>query len=157
MKKLLLLLFAIATVIRIGYSQNSPSHLKNGWQMANLYGKVKSVTEFTYGAEKRFWKIKKIDDSGSRKKIYIYNVMGNLIEHYEYNADGSLLIKMINAYDVQGNRIEQYEYIADGSLSFKDINKYNDKGNQIEWSPADIDSSSSMLTHESIPLALRQS
>lgn len=59
MKKLILLSFTIATVIRMGYSQNSASHVENGWQMANLYGKVKSFTEYTYGAEKRFWKIKK--------------------------------------------------------------------------------------------------
>ena len=129
MKKLLLLTLAIATLTSMGYSQTTPAK-KNGWEEANLKGKVKSLTESKYGAEDRFGEIQKKESSLSSKETYKYDDKGNLIEKNNYNADG-FYYKHTKKFDDKGNKIEENYYNADG-FDYKHTYKYDDKGYFIE-------------------------
>ena len=167
MKKLLLLTLAIVTLTSLVYSQGHPTHLKNGWEEANLKGKVKSFTESKYGAEDRFGEIQKKESSLYSKETYKYDDKGNEIEENTYNADGSLffvpvfqeIVKnheslsstIIIKYDDKGNRIEENIYkvikgdsingqvVGGGVSNYTITYKYDDKGNKIEaiWCRSD--------------------
>jgi hypothetical protein len=130
-----MLTLAFISLTSLFYCQNSPIHVKNGWEEENLKGKVKSYTESKYGAEDRFGKIQK-------KNLYAkytnkYDDKGNKIEKSLYNRAGSLDSKETYKYDYddKGNKIKVNIYDAEGDLSLwsvKCTNKYDDKGNLIE-------------------------
>ena len=89
MKKILLLFFV--GLFLVGFSQKEEK--QTDWQKSKLKGKVKSAIESEYNADNKFGEFKK--GSLESKRIYMFNISGNITEEAEYNSDGSLKSKYI--------------------------------------------------------------
>ena len=127
-----IILFAIILLL-LGCSNQEK---ENDWVKSGLKGQVKTYTEFSYKAEKRFGKIekgkldKRIDVFHDFKKTY--NEKGHQVQYDQYDSDGSLEAKSTYKYDENGNRIVINSYEPDGSLYSKKTFKYDNKGVRIE-------------------------
>lgn len=101
----------------------------NDLKREKLKGRVKSITEKTFGATESFGETKKGDLY--YQTIDKYDDKGNLIEilNGSDNKDGE---KFINKYDGNGNRIEFCGYNLRDSLETRWTYKYDTKNNKIE-------------------------
>jgi hypothetical protein len=104
-----------------------------------LFGKVKSVKEFSYEASERFGKIEKGDrgrksDFWEHDKFQVFNPQGNTIEITTYESNGNLLAKYSYKYqyDNKENVTERSGYKSDATLTDKIVYKYDDKDNLVE-------------------------
>jgi len=118
----------------------------------NLNRKVKSIKHITYMAIKKSGEVTKGREVGNTfmsiydmngklietnnsflniKKIYKYDVNGNIIELSIY-SNGELTQECIIKYDEDGNKIEEGCNYTNGEFSNKTTYKYDNKGNEIE-------------------------
>jgi hypothetical protein len=136
------------TLILFAVTHLAHAQVKNDLLRQRLKGKVKSVTELEYNADKDTlrWKITyKYDEKGNlagfetysssgnlfSRSECTYNDSGKLIDQKRYKADGSLFDVTTFSYDEKGNKLEEHDYDAAGK-EFQKISYRNDmKGNPI--------------------------
>lgn len=127
-----LLSFAALVLAIGGCSGNSSSNVnKNDWLEHNLYGKVKSIKEFTYYAVERFGEVEKGEVmSVFKPTTTIFNEQGYVIEKVEYDLDGNIYSKKLYKYDNKETLLEKYKYDSDDNLIEKSFYNYelNEKG-----------------------------
>jgi len=97
----------------------------------NLYGKVKSITVFTYHATEKDGKLEKGDFAFPYKEQIRYNEKGNRIIETEYASTGGIENKIIYKYNSRGKRIETIAFNIGVEFYERSTYKYDRKGNQL--------------------------
>src|SRR3954470_2555978 len=96
---------------------------KSDLTFQRLKGKVKSVTESEYNADK---------SALMGKTVSNYNDSGNLAEFITFSPAGDMLSKATCTYDDSGSFVEEKRFKADGSLMVRTTRKYDEKGSIAE-------------------------
>ena len=109
----------------------------NDWAKSNLKGKIKSVRESYYRAEKQPGNTEKSFESRGGFET-VFNTQGYKISYTAHESDGRISSKSLYKYDDKNNLIEEEKYYGD-ELSFRELYTYNDKGNLIEKTTLDPD------------------
>lgn len=141
-----------------GNKRNDPAReKKTDVEKDGLKGKVKQVTLNCFYANEKSGEIikeKKCDDNNysviynekgkkieltvhssgwrNEKRLFKYDIKGNLSELHLFDADNKLLSKFIDNRDEKGNKIETNLYDADNNLINRQTYKCDDNGNEIE-------------------------
>lgn len=115
--------------------QKDETDLNNDLNKYHLFGRVKSMSEFSYEAIDRFGEISKgkskRDDYGFDHHI-LFNTNGYVIEANYYYYPGRLANKYIYKYESDNNLSEYRKYSEDGNLFNSESYEYNDKGKKIK-------------------------
>jgi len=135
---------------------------KNDLEQMNIYGRVKSIKEFSYEAQDKFGEISKgnraninysskllglcVSVEGSEMAeirhpawltmpencVRLFNDKGNLTEISYYALNGNLTAKSIYKYDSKGNKIELISFNSEGDIKGKIKYLYDDNSHIIE-------------------------
>lgn len=121
---------------------------KSSCKIMNLRGKVSSIKEIDYAVKQEF--VASFDQvapsvtTGSNS--FIFDTIGNLVEFYTYNSNGSFRSKETYKYDLKNNRIENNSYSKKDKLTERtsltydsigrltQLNTYNSRGSLKEQS-----------------------
>lgn len=98
----------------------------------NLFGKVKSITIFTYHATEKDGKLEKGDFANPYKETIKYNFKGNRISETEYASTGGIENRIIYKYNKRGKRIETIAFNNGVEFYERTTHKYDSKGNQVK-------------------------
>lgn len=124
MRLLLLLLLSFALPLA------GTAQVKNELTRQKLKGRIKTVTEYEYGAVAVSGEA--IKDTLRRKSISSYNEQGNETEFVTYSPAGNLLSRSVYNYNDSGHLIDVKRFRADGSLNVTTKYRYDARGNQEE-------------------------
>ncbi len=109
----------------------------NDLTKSNLNGKIKSVKESHYRAEKQPGNTEESFESRGGFET-VFNMQGYKISYTSHEPDGRISSKNFYKYDDKNNLIEEEIYYRD-ELSNRISYKYDDKGNLIEKTTLDAD------------------
>lgn len=126
----------------------------------DMNGDLEAYTEYTYDQQDREISCITFDKNGSQARKYLteydedgtktiysydandesegstvfkYNENGDVIEHLEYLADGTLNTREVYEYNQDGNETATFTYNGDGSLSFRTETTYDENGNFLDY------------------------
>ncbi|MBL0202163.1 MAG: hypothetical protein IPP81_19005 [Chitinophagaceae bacterium] len=155
-------LIFVSFVLNI-FSSDAQGIYEMTWSTIGIKGKVKEITQRSYGVQFKFGELEKnqseisdgyahyiFNEKGfateyglGNKQIIEYNELGNKISQtmFANREDKSeyLYKKIIWKYDNNGKIVEQNEYDKDGNLTRKDLYKYDKNGKLSQFIDYDKD------------------
>lgn len=115
----------------------SAENKDSDWAKSNLNGKIKSVKESHYRAEKQPGNTEENFESRGGFET-VFNMQGYKMSYTSHESDGRISSKSLYKYDDKNNLIEEELYYGD-ELSFRELYTYDDKSNLIEKTTLDSD------------------